>query len=95
MERIQISFIVSVAVLSFLSLPTTAFRLCPHQSCMHLKSRSLQKKSTKTIMNVQMRSRDSPSALHAFFDGKSNVESATQSVGNINKLYVRCSWISW
>jgi hypothetical protein len=45
--------------------------------------------------NLQMRSVDSPSALHAFFDGKSNVESATQSVPNINKLFVRCSWISW
>jgi hypothetical protein len=47
-------------------------------------------------VNLQMRSKDSSSsALHAFFDGKSNTESATMSIGNINKLFVRCSWISW
>jgi hypothetical protein len=46
--------------------------------------------------NLQMRSKDtSSSALHAFFDGKSNTESATMSIANINKLFVRCSWISW
>jgi hypothetical protein len=59
------------------------------------QSFSDENKFDRLRSNFVMRSRDSPSALHAFFDGKSNSESATQSVGNVNKLFLRCSWLSW
>ena len=91
--------LVCFAFLNFQLTVTEAFTPCPHVSVMkHLKhTTTFSRKKTFTRISeyFSMRSRDSPSALHAIFDGKSNTESATQSVGNINQLFSRCFWISW
>ena len=102
MCQLRSSLALFLVLIALLSLSTLSFKATYYPSrsirCTEFSQPLKSYVSNKLNVNLHMRSRDypsSPSALHAIFDAKTNVESATQSVGNINKLFARCSWISW